>query len=185
MSSYGMPQLDRYGYIPACAGETEQMLTLADTATVHPRVCGGNVYLTQYSTLPKGTSPRVRGKRTGRGEKSSRQRYIPACAGETPNREDLDAFPTVHPRVCGGNQERTILPESSKGTSPRVRGKPEFPCVENIVVGYIPACAGETGPAFHGCIVPGVHPRVCGGNSTIESCRISSSGTSPRVRGKQ
>ena len=50
----------------------------------------------------------------------------------------------AHPRVCGENDLQDIQSVTSKGSSPRVRGKL---CVFGHVglwVGLIPACAGKT-----------------------------------------
>ena len=51
------------------------------------------------------------------------ERYIPACAGETPLIKSYYDYARVHPRVCGGNQDARDEDEPPSGTSPRVRGK--------------------------------------------------------------
>ena len=143
---------DPVRYIPACAGETLRPPDVCHPAKVHPRVCGGNRSTDPPAALICGTSPRVK----------------------------PESGP-VHPRVCGGNQNRVRPTPSRTGTSPRVRGKP--PCSTPFcpVVGYIPACAGETGSVPGAPVKVRVHPRVCGGCEA--GCRPSGIMVHPRVCG--
>ena len=75
--------------------------------------------------------------------------------------------------------------QTTKGSSPRVRGKREIDSVDKVHDRLIPACAGKTlhrqqpGPSRW------AHPRVCGENRA--ACTISTRvfGSSPRVRGKR
>ena len=50
-------------YIPACAGETSGDSRVSSWLAVHPRVCGGNAFVSFTGPPEPGTSPRVRGKR--------------------------------------------------------------------------------------------------------------------------
>ena len=91
------------GSIPAWAGETGDPNGLACAAGVYPRVGGGNRFESSRARLPRGLSPRGRGKLGcplpfGRTDWS-----IPAWAGET-QPELLRLYPLeVYPRVGGGN----------------------------------------------------------------------------------
>ena len=172
-------------YIPACAGETIRPCPRATMRRVHPRVCGGNHSEPLPTISLHGTSPRVRGKPVPIYGFSFRLGYIPACAGET-HASVLPAFTqTVHPRVCGGNDEEAAVRVHADGTSPRVRGKPLLTVAQVREVGYIPACAGETSPPpvlYY--LLMGYIP-ACAGEThrgTIPKGAIW--GTSPRVRGK-
>ena len=89
------------GYIPACAGETQDGGILRAYDTVHPRVCGGNFNTSGNTVVGTGTSPRVRGKLQGLHDEFAEIRYIPACAGETSREIESFAILRVHPRVCG------------------------------------------------------------------------------------
>ena len=117
---------------------------------------------------------------TGTGKTGS----IPACAGEANNRFSIRSRSRVHPRVCGGSAHDDVQQARALGPSPRVRGKPPTACATAASSGSIPACAGEA--AIGGDWRPPmtVHPRVCGGSlySTIQM--PTTSGPSPRVRGK-
>ena len=147
-------------------------------------MCGGNPAAMIGPMPVTGTSPRVRGKLNGESPAGTLDRYIPACAGETAAGGVPPPVHWVHPRVCGGNSFCTMDRRSSRGTSPRVRGKLEPDLSGPDWPRYIPACAGETMVPSLGVSVARVHPRVCGGNVAIARMTSPQSGTSPRVRGK-
>ena len=91
----------------------------------------------------EGTSPRVRGKPPAGLLKSSYRGYIPARAGEAHPDIVSDGIARVHPRACGGSEQRAAFERYLAGTSPRVRGKRLTLAVGDFVLGYIPARAGE------------------------------------------
>ena len=72
--------------IPACAGETFLRQAVFHRPGVYPRVCGGNVRQWALGRCCRGLSPRVRGKRRYRDVPAALLGSIPACAGETPER---------------------------------------------------------------------------------------------------
>ena len=86
--------------------------------------------------------------------------------------------------MCGGNGTGAIRQGECRGLSPRVRGKLIAVNPEDAARRSIPACAGETEGIILADAGTGVYPRVCGGNIGIAHLRQSSSGLSPRVRGK-
>ena len=91
----------------------------------------------------------------------------------------------VYPRVCGGSHGHHHRPRQKLGLSPRVRGKRPLISTWPLLLGSIPACAGEAVPGS--VLAPSitVYPRVCGGSWM--PCRQSFTipGLSPRVRGKR
>ena len=103
---------------------------------------------------------------------------IPACAGE-PLRGHRDCpGQRVYPRVCGGTSEFRLRSGYRRGLSPRVRGNREVCQTGCLLVGSIPACAGEPAVGLWA-----VYPRVCGGTIGLTPVQTSPSGLSPRVRG--
>ena len=92
--------------IPAYAGEPQRAATAAHQTEVYPRVCGG----TNAAQIPvdaaAGLSPRMRGNPSGRRQRHTRQRSIPAYAGEPPPCRVSVTSTTVYPRVCGGTPKR-------------------------------------------------------------------------------
>ena len=150
--------------IPACAGKTAGDYRRQGGARAHPRVCGENELIANGSKLSQGSSPRVRGKQTLQGLPGQIARLIPACAGKTGSADPADGCSRAHPRVCGENSIVTLVIESTKGSSPRVRGKPGRKHPKPHPGRLIPACAGKTffGETFKKQL--GAHPRVCGEN---------------------
>ena len=71
----------------------------------------------------------------------------------------------------------------STGLSPRVRGNLEIGADQVEGDGSIPACAGE--PCGDRVRKPPgrVYPRVCGGTTYVDVCKVALEGLSPRVRG--
>ena len=89
-----------------------------------------------------------------------------------------------HPRACGANEASDLAEAASDGSSPRVRGKHD--CQTSRRSGYriIPARAGQTRRGVRVSSTSPDHPRACGANSCSLSRLSSTSGSSPRVRGK-
>ena len=77
---------------------------------------------------------------------------------------------------------KVIIP--SRGSSPRVRGKPWVFASGARPVRLIPACAGKTIIVRVNRHHTGAHPRVCGENAIEGALGVSGLGSSPRVRGK-
>ena len=112
------------GLIPACAGKTENSISLPTDPKAHPRVCGENVIRDLLTSLGEGSSPRVRGKLYTAQRGHSLGGLIPACAGKTEAWSKLSEDSRAHPRVCGENLPRPKTMFLIWGSSPRVRGKP-------------------------------------------------------------
>ena len=64
-----------------------------------------------------------------------------------------------------------------------MRGSPDFRAPRHPKRRSIPACAGKPRAQPHPNPVVWVHPRVCGGASQLDQCRVNLCGPSPRVRG--
>ena len=146
-------------------------------------MCGEHPVAQASAIARRGSSPRVRGTQIGPGQIGPDQRFIPACAGNTPEQLKIRAVKTVHPRVCG---EHGILAQLSKyrcGSSPRVRGTRVHVHGLADCGRFIPACAGNTCWRPSPSRFRAVHPRVCGEHKAAgvpDPLRI---GSSPRVRG--
>jgi len=110
---------------------------------------------------------------------------IPACAGEPMSGCSSPRRQRVYPRVCGGAPEPTPVTVIGGGLSPRVRGSHGADVVLHLVVGSIPACAGEPLPGVREIGVVRVYPRVCGGADIREIAEMQAQGLSPRVRGSR
>ncbi len=169
--------------IPAFAGNTVRSSAGSITNSVHPRVCGEHLPSAFAMASRAGSSPRVQGTRHGLLVDRVHIRFIPACAGNTAQRQTRVRLFPVHPRVCGEHASGVINTPSSRGSSPRVRGTPLRKAVGDAVRRFIPACAGNTHGRSQFHVFRSVHPRVCGEHRAAPMWRTSSAGSSPRVRG--
>ena len=119
--------------------------------------------MTTPAISPGGSSPRVRGTCTRRGETSRRE--------------------PAHPRVCGEHLNNIAWSNPVSGSSPRVRGT----CYLGIgIVGcgrLIPACAGNILSIRCRVSLFSAHPRVCGEHRVLVGRTGAQRGSSPRVRG--
>ncbi len=159
------------GSIPACAGESRQGQAVNLAAQVYPRVCGGIQRERGSNETGNGLSPRVRGNRcVGVGQRAP-DGSIPACAGESSVPRRRSHTLRVYPRVCGGIGSRLSRMPVCNGLSPRVRGNRRCNPCEQLWLGSIPACAGESRVINELGLLIGVYPRVYG--------------LSPRVRGNR
>ena len=86
--------------------------------------------------------------------------------------------------MCGENGRAPEPHIVRRGSSPRVRGKPNGEMRTGWLVWLIPACAGKTGDPGVAFGLPPAHPRVCGENRLPRRTLSPTSGSSPRVRGK-
>ena len=170
-------------FIPACAGSTPRSALEPSPLSVHPRVCGEHPISACRCCPQVGSSPRVRGAPCRDLHLSAVNRFIPACAGSTVELMRRPDMLSVHPRVCGEHGSALRMGALVAGSSPRVRGAPQFPSRSRHTGRFIPACAGSTYPYSIIYIIITVHPRVCGEHCFVGVSSIGFSGSSPRVRG--
>ena len=129
---------------------------------------------------------------------------IPARAGKTVRRRARSVRAPAHPRACGENSVSPISNAPARGSSPRVRGKPDSHGMGGVHGRLIPARAGKTVEAVRAYYNPRAHPRACGKTASTARTRacspahpracgenspgraslVTTPGSSPRVRGK-
>ena len=170
--------------IPARAGKTGRVRRRRWCRGAHPRACGENVPSWPALVGYAGSSPGVRATRRGVGGRVWRAGLIPARAGKTVVRRRTASSERAHPRACGENLMNSSSSTRVKGSSPRVRGKPDGAGDPGAEVGLIPACAGKTGRRPRAPLRRSAHPRVCGENPSSGRQFPPVRGSSPRVRGK-
>ena len=169
--------------IPACAGEPPVQELRTVLHRVYPRVCGGTRRSKSTYSRLEGLSPRVRGNRTRAPFRRLRAGSIPACAGEPGARAGGRSPSRVYPRVCGGTSNASYHCPHIDGLSPRVRGNRGIVATSTILIGSIPACAGEPVAISLVEAQGKVYPRVCGGTRSPVPTAPWRDGLSPRVRG--
>ena len=111
------------------------------------------------------------------------ERFIPACAGNSPARDPPNRGPAVHPRVCGELALSYLGSQGTIGSSPRVRGTQLRRSPRPDERRFIPACAGNSPRPALAIARPSVHPRVCGELAIGGDGGGDYRGASPRVRG--
>ena len=73
----------RHGIIPAYAGNTQHASPRLTYPGDHPRVCGEHMGMASPASVPKGSSPRMRGTPTCADNEVPWRGIIPAYAGNT------------------------------------------------------------------------------------------------------
>ena len=171
--------------IPARAGKTQAQPPIPHPHPAHPRACGENRTSARKPHARAGSSPRVRGKRTGEASWRRVPGLIPARAGKTQRHRPPPGHGWAHPRACGENPRVWRAHDPGDGSSPRVRGKRVDDEEAGRGGGLIPARAGKTSALFATQGTVPAHPRACGENATTRPVWRAGPGSSPRVRGKR
>ena len=194
----------RVRLIPARAGKTLPGVPEYGEEPAHPRACGENGDKERTVPFGVGSSPRVRGKLREGDHAGLPARLIPARAGKTCTAASAAGFRRAHPRACGENSVSPISNAPARGSSPRVRGKPDSHGMGGVHGRLIPARAGKTVEAVRAYYNPRAHPRACGKTASTARTRacspahpracgenspgraslVTTPGSSPRVRGK-
>ena len=86
--------------------------------------------------------------------------------------------------MCGENAWVHRLQLVTRGSPPRVRGKPLYTSTRSELSRITPACAGKTKFYPHQKKEEQDHPRVCGENLNPFTHSSAVVGSPPRVRGK-
>ena len=113
----------------------------------------------------------------------SRRGIIPAYAGNTRFHASLFTPSGDHPRVCGEHPCCALTMRPKSGSSPRMRGTPTAATPPRRSSGIIPAYAGNTRQQPRRCRQNRDHPRVCGEHPNGKVVALTTSGSSPRMRG--
>ncbi len=161
--------LNRWRFIPACAGNAEPGRLVSALNSVHPRVCGERDGNASPAAVTRGSSPRVRGTRYHIAASDLRCRFIPACAGNASCRRVGRGWRLVHPRVCGERPAKRVATANARGSSPRVRGTHLITLPDGSIWRFIPACAGNAPSSERVSRRDAVHPRVCGERAFFNS----------------
>ena len=112
-------------------------------------------------------------------------RIIPARAGQTHERKEMQKRASDHPRACGANDFLIAGANVGCGSSPRVRGKRPSHVRKGFRKRIIPARAGQTCSGSGSRRAGTDHPRACGANPRALQSVRAATGSSPRVRGKR
>ena len=132
-----------------------------------------------------GSSPRARGTGARFSLDDELYRFIPASAGNGRDGCRDGTRGAVHPRERG---ERVGLGDVSGplgGSSPRARGTADQERSLRRQIRFIPASAGNGGPASRLLPMTAVHPRERGERRRFFARDLNGHGSSPRARGTE
>ena len=169
--------------IPACAGNTTSARSSNGGSPDHPRVRGEHHREPRRAKRRAGSSPRARGTQLEQITPELVTRIIPACAGNTCDRDGRDCTGADHPRVRGEHPGPNVSSDHATGSSPRARGTRARRMRSVECSRIIPACAGNTLTSRTGREVEADHPRVRGEHPTVTEPMAQAGGSSPRARG--
>jgi len=150
---------------------------------VHPRACGERCNAMPRTPKPTGSSPRLRGTRSGDDGRLHQDRFIPAPAGNALRSAIVSMGGPVHPRACGERCSMRSRDSSVRGSSPRLRGTRRPGRCRFALRRFIPAPAGNAGEVVATEVTAQVHPRACGERPSPGLPITGSNGSSPRLRG--
>ncbi len=136
----------KHRFIPACAGNTAEAMTISSCRSVHPRLRGEHAFIAVGDGGEAGSSPPARGTRVDVVRAGVTERFIPACAGNTPGVVPSLDLLTVHPRLRGEHPSCRGIARFVIGSSPPARGTRQRPRAPIAAQRFIPACAGNTSP---------------------------------------
>ena len=126
----------------------------------------------------------MRGKVSELRSQNEAAGITPAYAGKSSHQHGAGRWRRDHPRVCGEKAVAHIWWYSWIGSPPRMRGKDGVNDSAQAVTGITPACAGKSLEIARATQNLRDHPRVCGEKQSRQRCRMSRTGSPPRMRGK-
>ena len=132
------------GIIPACAGNTNRHSALTLPTRDHPRMRGEHLHAGVDNDGKPGSSPHARGTPHSACKFDQPDGIIPACAGNTEHAHNCPFAIWDHPRMRGEHQSAYCWRAAPTGSSPHARGTLIHQAKGNIMIGIIPACAGNT-----------------------------------------
>ena len=115
---------------------------------------------------------------------SHMHRINPAYAGKSGRFSFLSFVVRDHPRVCGEKDTVELAALAVWGSPPRMRGKDHGRDHEQGYSGITPAYAGKSARLRRFPAASRDHPRVCGEKYCCTAIALRSSGSPPRMRGK-
>ena len=131
----------------------------------------------------QGSSPHARGTHYLGLPYKTPYGIIPACAGNTFRRGFRWTMRRDHPRMRGEHLGSAPHRLWGLGSSPHARGTRVFGGVVVVVLGIIPACAGNTRRGLWNMLAARDHPRMRGEHVVERRSRRGFKGSSPHARG--
>ena len=131
------------GIIPALAGNTGAAGMDCLGCRDHPRACREHGRQGNVGEPHPGSSPRLRGTPHWEYQFGAGFGIIPALAGNTRACRTLTTPNRDHPRACGEHLNHACAERGAEGSSPRLRGTCRARSEKSVLIGIIPALAGN------------------------------------------
>ncbi len=170
-------------FIPAGAGNTDEVPTIIHTYTVYPRWRGEHITVCHVGTVLSGLSPLARGTHRQWPLSAAGERFIPAGAGNTEPTSPITEPTSVYPRWRGEHTLMSAVSASICGLSPLARGTLPLNTMPPVCGRFIPAGAGNTISYLVAHPDHTVYPRWRGEHSREQLENHFVSGLSPLARG--
>ena len=151
--------------------------------SVHPRARGEHLGADPVVCGDTGSSPRTRGTFLDVNPVHTKQRFIPAHAGNISCNNCVTSTMSVHPRARGEHFEGVEGKYEATGSSPRTRGTWGGRGPAAGTIRFIPAHAGNMTASVVTRTPWSVHPRARGEHFVPRSNSGRGRGSSPRTRG--
>ena len=149
----------------------------------HPRSRGEHTGPVGGVTVRVGSSPLARGTLGNNAKPQTRDRLIPARAGNIGASYPTRGRRAAHPRSRGEHRLHRGHPPASHGSSPLARGTSLHILGVVVFCRLIPARAGNMSASASGPSRRPAHPRSRGEHARMRSSTRSRSGSSPLARG--
>jgi len=140
----GASKTKKRRFIPAGAGNTQDIAESAVGSTVHPRRRGEHQTDGSHTKTYSGSSPQARGTPYCVYISIDRKRFIPAGAGNTEACRGARGDNSVHPRRRGEHRMCGAMRYIESGSSPQARGTRGPDRNRRAQNRFIPAGAGNT-----------------------------------------
>jgi len=173
----------REGPIPAHAGQPSSARPKVRRRGAYPRSRGATDLPTRQEQALLGLSPLTRGNRKAAPGRGCGLGPIPAHAGQ-PLVERLSKPPVrAYPRSRGATDAACIEDAEDEGLSPLTRGNPLVVLIVSVLIGPIPAHAGQPCSWRVGRSPPTAYPRSRGATPGGFHQPLGRHGLSPLTRG--
>ena len=170
-------------FIPAGAGNSNQLDSKNRRRAVHPRWRGEQDGISALELIFSGSSPLARGTGHAGRLRDRLYRFIPAGAGNRHKPLWIKCCPSVHPRWRGEQAADVDGGDFCAGSSPLARGTVFITDAEAQKIRFIPAGAGNRRANFSPILSFRVHPRWRGEQFGGAADFDGSGGSSPLARG--
>ncbi len=171
------------GLIPACAGNTPSLPALSHQVAAHPRLRGEHLNTNTHLEAVQGSSPPARGTHKLAAKWLHNLGLIPACAGNTTCATSGGQTRAAHPRLRGEHNIEERNQRDVAGSSPPARGTHVADDDDYLLIGLIPACAGNTRWPSLTRWRTTAHPRLRGEHPSPPIFGSFQFGSSPPARG--